>query len=325
MKVINEHIKTQSFKPVYLLYGEEKYLVRQFRDKLKKAMLAEGDSMNVSEYEGKDINVKEIIDVAETLPFFAERRIIVIENSTMFKSSNEAMADYIKQVPETTSIIFVEDVVDKRNKLFKAVKEYGYISEMEFQSEKVLFRWIDNQFDEKGKYIDIDAKECLLTQAGTQMELLEMEIEKLVSYTGERECITVSDVKAITVVVVANKIFEMVQAVANKNQQKALDMYYDLLTLKEAPMRILFLLAKHFNSLMLIKGMQREYCDQVTMCKTTGLPSFVIGKYKAQCELFTQGQLRRAVKDCVEIEERIKTGALDDKMGVELIIVKYSN
>ena len=73
MKTINEHIEKQQFKPVYLLYGEERYLVTQFRDKLRNALLGDGDKMNVSVYEGNSINVKEVIDMAETLPFFAER------------------------------------------------------------------------------------------------------------------------------------------------------------------------------------------------------------------------------------------------------------
>lgn len=325
MKVINEHIKKGEFLPVYLIYGEEKYLVRQFRDKLKKAMLGDGDVMNLSEFEGKEVNVKEIIDLAETMPFFAERRVIVIENSGLFKSSQEAMAGYIKEISPTTSFIFVETEVDKRNKLYKNVKECGYVSEMEFQSEKVLFRWISDQLSVYGKTIEQQALEMLLTKSGTQMELLTMEIEKLVSFVGDRSHIVTSDVEDISTVVVTNKIFDMVEAIAYKKQTKALDMYYDLLTLKEAPMRILFLVSRHFNILMQIMDMTNKRVDMSTMAKTVSLPSFVINKYREQCKKFSKEQLLKAIKDCVEVEERVKTGAMDDKMGVELIIIKYSN
>ena len=83
MKTIDNDIKRQEYKKVYLLYGEERYLIRQYRDKLKKAMTKPDDTMNFSSFEGDDINVKEVIDLAETLPFFADRRVILIEDSKL--------------------------------------------------------------------------------------------------------------------------------------------------------------------------------------------------------------------------------------------------
>ena len=87
MKMIENDINNNELKQTYLLYGEERYLIRQYKDKLKKAIMGDGDSMNLSEFEGKDIEQKEIIDIAETMPFFAERRLIVVENSGFFKSA----------------------------------------------------------------------------------------------------------------------------------------------------------------------------------------------------------------------------------------------
>ena len=93
MKTIDNDIKTGQFKQIYLLYGEEQYLIRQYRDKLKHALAADDDTMNFSAFSGSDINQKEIIDLAETLPFFADRRLILIEDSGLFKKSAEELAD----------------------------------------------------------------------------------------------------------------------------------------------------------------------------------------------------------------------------------------
>ena len=87
MKTIDNDIKTGQFKQIYLLYGEEQYLIRQYRDKLKHALAADDDTMNFSAFSGSDINQKEIIDLAETLPFFADRRLILIEDSGLFKKA----------------------------------------------------------------------------------------------------------------------------------------------------------------------------------------------------------------------------------------------
>ena len=98
MKSIDEDIKTGQFQNVYLLYGEEAYLKRQYKEKLLKAMVTQGDTMNFSAYEGKDIAQGELIDLAETLPFFAERRVILVEDSGFFKNSAEELAAYIPEV-----------------------------------------------------------------------------------------------------------------------------------------------------------------------------------------------------------------------------------
>ena len=125
MKSIDEDVKAGRFQPVYLLYGEETYLKRQYKQKLQQAVADVDDTMNTAYYEGKNINPGEIIDLAETLPFFADRRLILLENTGMFKTSCEELAEYIKHMAETTCLVFVEEEVDKRGKMYKAVKNNG--------------------------------------------------------------------------------------------------------------------------------------------------------------------------------------------------------
>jgi hypothetical protein len=122
MKNIKEHIKQNQFKPVYLLYGQEAYLKNLYKNKLKNAILGNSDEMNFSYFEGKSIDLAKVIEIADTVPFFHDKRLIIIENSVLFKSQND-LADYIKSIPETTHIIFVENEIDKRNRLYKAVKD----------------------------------------------------------------------------------------------------------------------------------------------------------------------------------------------------------
>ena len=128
---------------MYLLCGEEDYLRNQYRNRLKDALLNGGDTMNLSIYEGKDINQAQIIDKAEEVPFFADRRVIIIENSGLFKNAGaDQLADYMKECFETTYFIFNEKEVDKRNKLYKAVKDHGYVGEFQEQDETTLSRWV---------------------------------------------------------------------------------------------------------------------------------------------------------------------------------------
>ena len=153
MKTIDNDIKMGQLKNVYLLYGTEDYLKRQYRDKLKHALVEPDDTMNFSAYEGKDINPKELIDLSETLPFFKEKRMILVENSGFFKNSCDDLAEYMSQVPESTCFVFVEEEVDKRSKLFKAASRTGSAVEFETPKEDMLVRWILGRIQREGKKI----------------------------------------------------------------------------------------------------------------------------------------------------------------------------
>lgn len=324
MKSLNEDIKLGQFKQIYLLYGEEAYLKKQYKDKLTKAILPDGDTVNYAYYEGKGINPAELIDLAETMPFFAERRLIVIENSGFFKSATPELADYMKNMPDTVCFLFVENEVDKRGKMYKAAKDKGRIVEMGRQDEKTLLYWIAGNVKREGRQIKESTARYLVSKTGTDMENLEKEMEKLFSYTLGRNEITVQDIDDICTTQITNKIFEMVEAVAVKQQKKALNYYYDLLALKEPPMRILYLLARQFKLLLEVKDLCGKGYEKSQIAKTVGLHPFVAGKYIQQCRTFSREELRSIMEEAVNAEEMVKTGRLNDVMSVELFIVKYS-
>ena len=120
------------------------------------------------------------------------------------------------------------------------------------------------------------------------------------------------------------QIFEMIRALAEKNQKKALDLYYDLLSLKEPPMRILFLIARQFNQLLLVKSLAAKGYDKAAIASRAKIAPFVAGRCMTQARSFTTDQLKTAVQDCVQAEEDVKTGKITDTLSVELLIMKYS-
>lgn len=324
MQTINEDIKSGSFKKVYLLFGDEEYLKKQYKNKLKQAVLADGDTMNFSRFEGKEAEVPKLIDLAETLPFFAEHRVILVEESGLFKNASQQMADYISGMPESACMIFVEKEVDKRNRLYKAVKEAGRAVEFKTPDEKTLVRWILGVLQRDGKKITQPTMQLFLTKTGSSMDNIEKELEKLICYVGERDIIHSEDVEAICTEQTENKIFDMVNMMAEKRQREALNLYYDLLALKEPPMRILYLIVRQFQILLQVKSMAALGMGNSEIAEKAGLRSFTIRRYRSQAERFKGRQLREALADCAQAEEDVKTGRLDDRMSVELLLVKYS-
>lgn len=325
MKTLREHLKKNEFKNVYLLYGEEAYLRHQYRDKLREALCPDGDEMNISRFEGKGISGVEVGDLAETLPFFADRRVIIIEESGWFKNGSDGFEEKLKQFPDTTYLIFVESEVDKRGKLFKTVSTLGYAAEMKTPKEKELLSWITIQCNAEGKQIMESAAQYLVEQAGSSMNLLQMELEKVFSYVIDQDAITLEAVQEICSNQAENQMFEMLDAIGNQNREKALRLYHDLLTLREPAMRILFLLTRQIHILLQVSEMTRLQMDNGSIASKAGIPPFTVGKYKSQIGHFSYSQLLCMLEECQEVDAGIKRGIYQDVIGVELLIVGFSS
>ena len=324
MKSIQEDIRSGQFRQVYLLYGEEKYLRDQYRQKLMQALAPDGGGMNVHLYEGKGIDMQEIISQAETIPFFAERRVILVQDSGFFKGKADLLADYMGSLPDYLVMIFSEDEVDKRSRLYKAVQKHGHAAEFAAQNSDTLMRWVLGRMSHEGKKITRRDMEHFLTLAGTDMANISSELEKLLSYTLGREVITGADIDAVCVPQVTSQIFDMVRAVAAHQEKQALELYYDLLSLREPPMRILFLLARQFNQILQIRELQNARLPQKEIAAKTGLPPFVVSRYGPLCRQYSSERLREIIEELTASEEAVKTGRLDDTLSVEMAICSLS-
>lgn len=321
MQTLNQNIKSGDFQRVYLLYGEEAFLMKSYKNRLKEAMIGD-DTMNYNYFDGKGLDVAEIISLADTMPFFGNKRLIIIQDSGFFKSAQDALAAYLPVMPDTTYMVFVESEVDKRNRLYKRVKEVGYAAEMTRQSASQLAKWAGGILAAEGKKITGSTMELFLSKTGDDMENIRMELLKLVSYTMGREVVTDEDVEEICTVRVTNKIFDMVSSIADRRVRKAMDLYEDLLTLKEPPMRILFLIARQFNQLLQIREMMGNGMDKAAIASGLKMQPFVAGKMMPKARTFTRDQILSYVEFCVEVEEAVKTGRLSDRLAVELLITK---
>lgn len=320
MKRITDDIKSGNIKKLYLIYGDEAYLRKQYKDMLKKAIVGD-DDMNFNYYEGKDINIKALIDQAETMPFFAEKRLIMVENSGLLKAGGDELNDYLKEIPETTYFVIVESEADKRSKLFKTCSSVGVAVEMKTPDAMVLKKWINKGFADNDKKITERDIEYLIETVGEDMVNIKNEINKLVSYVGDRQIVTSNDIDEICIRLVSNHVFDMVEAIGMRKLDKALELYYELLTLKEPPFRILSLIARQFNILLQTRELMLNNTPSKLIAEKIKVPPFFVNKYINQAREFDMPTLKKALEKCVQADEDIKTGRMQDRLSVELLIV----
>ena len=258
MKELTKQIKEKSFHKVYLLTGDEPYLVLQAKHMLKNAMIKEGDTMNYAAFTDGKIDLNTLQELAFTYPFFSEKRLLLLDGTGILKTGKDEFVSIMENMPETTCIIICEPEVDKRSKVYKWIKKNGYVGEFlkKNQTEKVLLRWIAALLGKEKKQIRENNARYFLQKTGDDMFQIKNEIDKLIAYAGDREEITQADIDAVASGEVQDKIFDLVDAIARKNKAAALSYYNDLNLLKEPPIHILFLIVRQYRILHIIAIMR---------------------------------------------------------------------
>lgn len=324
MLTLNKQLKENTYSNLYLLYGDEEYLKINYRDRLTSGILADTTKGNINYhlYRQQDATAEAIAEQALCLPFFADRQLLVVENSNLFKAAS-SLADTLADIPDSTYIIFVENNVDKRNNLFRLLKKSGTVSEINHKKDSELLTWIAMYLKHSDCLITMRAAKLILSKCGVDMYQLSNELEKLISYVGEKKQIDIAEVEAVCTTTLSSRIFLMMDYIVSGKQAKALDLYRELLLTKEPPGKILSLLTKHISALTSIKEMTRE--NDMDIAKKLSVPSFTVKKYRAQASVFKKNELLACLTACVNTDFDIKTGKIQAQTAIEMLIISLSS
>lgn len=321
MKTLAQHIKNRTFSKVYLFCGTEDYFIKLYKKKLKDAVLPEDDSMNYAHFEGSQTDENELRALADTLPFFADNRLIIYENSGYFKKACD-FADYVKDMPDSTILVFVESEVDKRNRMYKAVKDNGTIVEFNAPDEQTLKLFAYKKISDAGKKVLESTIMFMIEYIGADMQKLETELEKILSFVGAREVVTPEDVKEVCTEQLSGKVFQLTEAIGSKDTRKTFVLYKTLIDMKEKPLSILFHIIRHFNIMLQVKELAMAGRSNANIASDLAIMPFLVGKYISQARKFSTDQIKYAVEYGTQLEEDVKKGLMNEKMAVEFLVVK---
>ncbi len=326
MGTIEQDIKGGKLKPVYLLYGNEPYLIRH-NEKVLREHVASGDSslMNVTILSDKEFSYEKAVDAIEQMPFFAEYRLVIIKGCGLFaagkKGDSEKMVELLKDVPETSIVLFVEEKVDKRSALFKAVTKHGTASELNTPSEKELISWAKRHFKTYGVEISDSNIVLLLRTVATDMGTIASEISKLCTYLGKGSTVSAQDIKNVCTRSLESSIFELVDAVGRKQAGAALDTFSNLLLMKESPIMVITMIARQFRLVLSCLLLKERGLTAAEITQELSQRSFIVNECLRQAGNFTKEALMNGIESCLQADLKIKTGRLNDKLAVEMLIV----
>lgn len=322
---LNDDLKSRVFRPVYLFYGDEDYLKISYKRAFRKVFGGE-DGMAYTCFSGAP-DVEGLIDLLNTPPFSLDPalgRLVIVEGSDWFKRTPpDRIIDYLsdqKHYPDFAHLVFIESTVDKRSKLYKVVQQAGFPCDMFRQSRADLSRWAARYLQNAGKKIRQSTMERFLEKTGDDMYNIASELDKLIAYTGTRDVIEDEDVETISSQNVEDRVFDMITELSLGHTEKAMRYYQDLLMLQEAPMKILALMRRNFNQLLLAKEVKQKGMNEADAVKATGIQPWLLKKLQSQASGYSIAGLEHYIGRCFEYDEAIKSGNLSDQMAVELLL-----
>ncbi|WP_462426659.1 DNA polymerase III subunit delta [Anaerotignum lactatifermentans] len=331
MKELKKQWKEHQFHKCYLFYGTETYLMKNYEEALVQALLPPGtESMNSDILEGKKATAATIMDAAETLPFLNDKRLVLIRNSEFFhrngrKEEGERLVEFLKDSPESTCILFVEEKAEKTGKLYKTIAKEGQVVEFAPLKEKEIITWLRKTCASGGVQLSEAMSVLLLRTTDNSMENLQREMDKLIAYKDGTGEITQEDISAVCSVSLEAKVFELVRAMGEKKTEKAISIYSNLLSLKESPYMVLSLLTRQFRMILGSALLSAEGAAQAEIASRLEVRDFAVRDYLRQSKSFSIKELEQALADCLETDLDIKSGRIAEDLAVELLLVKYSS
>lgn len=319
---LKKSIAENNLKQIYLLCGEETYLVELYAKRLAGAIPDGGlPDFNRMTVEEAKTPVAEISDFVETYPIMSEKKLLMIRNTGILKTAGEEAKSFwcelLADVPEYLVIIFAEKEVDKRNAIYKAINKFGAAAEFKYLSLNDTVTRIERRALSARKKITKENAAYLAEMCGEGLERLERETDKLIDFCEEE--ITRSDIDRLVSKSLNVRIFEMTDALMARNADKAFSILSDMKTVRESAYNILFTVFQTFDKMLYASLLLKEGEGAGAVAQKLNVPPFIARKYMKKS--FSDEFLIDAVSAAAEIDLAIKNGETDDWTALENYIL----
>ena len=323
-------------KGIYLLYGEETFLLEQQLKKIKKNF---GELIKGINYITIDENnVQELIADIETPAFGYPNKLIIARNTGIFKREgkgrsggaskelkdkiNDYLKDNVEMINDAVVLVFVEDEAEK-NSIFNTIEKIGQVCNFEGQKPFLITKRLKTICNSYKVNVDENVLQYLIECCGTNMQDLINETRKLIEYAGENGKIQKQDIDKLCIKKIESVIFDLTDNLGQKKVKEAMDVLYNLIAAKEPIQKILITLYNHFKKLYFVKLAVANNKDVAASLNLKANQLFLVNKYKLQAKGFKSAELRKILQELQDLDYKYKIGLIDLNIGLESILCAY--
>jgi DNA polymerase-3 subunit delta len=291
---------------IFALIGTESLLVRRALQKLLAERLSPtAKDFNFDSFEGNEATAKKVMEIAGTLPVFAERRVILIRGAEGIKKGEmEGLDSQFAKFPETTDLILTAEKADKRLGFWQKIEKNGKVREFKPLYPREVPGWIVQEGTAMGLSVSPDAAQWMGESLGNDLALLFSTLEKLRLLVGDKKKVALADVESCVSSISWKSLFDLTDAVGGRDLSKALRLFSGMLSEGESPVALLGLMARHFRILSKVKEGD-----------SGGVSPYFLQNYQRQASQFKKEELGEKREKIFQADRGLKSSPL----GMELI------
>ncbi|MDD6734751.1 MAG: DNA polymerase III subunit delta [Clostridiales bacterium] len=312
---LKQQIKNKQIGNLYLFFGEEVFIKDMYLEHMQNLVPDGGfGDFNRIFLEGRDISSDKVDDALDSFPMMAEKKIIIIKNSGIFKSASEDTKELwlerLKNIPDFVLLIFDERDVDKRSALYKAVSKYGSAVEFGYMKDYEVSAWVVREANKLGKKISKECAELLVSMCDPGIQNVKNELDKLCNYCDSE--IYKTDIEKVVSKPLGIVVFEITDAIMEKKSDKAMSVILRLKDNRESAFNILYLLSAAFDKMLFCRLMLDENATYDMISSRLKLPPFITRKYIDGAKGFSKEFLIGRICKTAEYDLAVKQGEIDE-------------
>lgn len=314
--------KQGNFRPMYLLYGEERYFIESLQALLLENALEEPEKdFNLDIIYGAEANVQNVLSICASYPLMAQRRVVIVRDFDRLKE-NRRFADYAKQ-PNPSTVVFL--VCGRRPKMsahpYLAINKHGVVAEFKALYSNQMPSWIERAARDRGFSIEPNAIQMLTEFVGCNLQNAVTELEKLSTYVGDRKTLTADDVVQASGQTREFNVFELQRAIGERRHNDAIRVTERLLqqssNRRQESSRIIAVLTSYFIKLWKLASAQRptdrssekRRISEKEMSSSIGVSPFFLKEYLMCLRRFDEKALKRAFSALLAADYELKGGS----------------
>ena len=336
IEALEIQINNNQIDSIYLLYGEEVYLLENILKKIKKNFGELVKGINYIEID--DTNIEQLIQDIQTPAFGYEKKLIIVKNVELFKREvkkkganfaniRDKICDYITKnielIKQSVILVFIEQSVDKGKMLGVIEDVNGTICNFEYQKPNQIYIRLKAICKAYNVKIGDNEAKYLVECVGTNMQNIINEARKLIEYAGENGEITNDSINLLVTKKIETIIFDLTDSLGKKDITNAIKTLNNLIYEKEPIQVILKTLYNHFKKLYIIKIAQKYNEDITASLNLKPNQTFLVSKYKTQSNFFKEDELRKILEELISLDKTYKIGLIDVNIGLESILCRY--
>jgi DNA polymerase-3 subunit delta len=322
-------VRAQRFAPIYLLYGEEDFLIDEGVQAITEHALDPGmKSFNLEVMDGSKVDAKDVVAHASSFPMMGPRRVVIVrefEKLVGGESAGEIVTAYINRPLESTCLVLTSLEPDFRRKPFTDLKKRATLVDCKPLRDQYVPGWVADRIKRLGKEADLDACRLIQAYVGNSLRSLKNEIDKLFIFVGERPQITPEDVATVVGASKGYTIFELQDSIGRKDSKEAVKILERMLTLGQSPQLIIVMLTRFFNQLWKLSDLKLRQLPDSEIAREIGIPPYFVKQYLDFRANFTTEQIEQNFKALLEADSVLKTTMRDAHLVLDILVISLIN